>query len=129
MQKLHICFHYQIHQGKNIELASLKGKLILLDFWASGCGPCRLEHKNYLSLYQKYKSKGFEILSVSQDQSRRLWLLAMQKDNMIWKSVWDLNREVTDMYSISAIPANYLINADGFIIAQDIRGVELTKET
>lgn len=114
--------------GNNLNLASLKGKIILLDFWASGCGPCRLEHKNYLEVYKEYRTKGFEILSVSQDQSRKLWVKAMVKDNMIWKSVWDSNRNVTKMYKVTYIPANYLINVDGTIIAQDLRGEKLSNK-
>lgn len=114
--------------GTDLNFASLKGKIILLDFWASGCGPCRLEHKNYLEVYQKYQSKGFEILSVSQDQSKKQWIKAMQKDSMIWKSVWDANIDVTRMYHITGIPANYLINTDGIIIDQDLRGDKLWKK-
>lgn len=113
--------------GNNLELASLKGKIILLDFWASGCGPCRMEHKNYLEVYQKFHAKGFEIFSVSQDQSKKYWLKAMREDNMIWKSVWDSNRAVTKMYKIRSMPANYLINSDGIIIGQDLRGEKLLK--
>lgn len=114
--------------GENMELASLKGRIILLDFWASGCGPCRLEHKNYLEVYQKYQSKGFEILSVSQDQSKRLWIKAMQKDNMIWKSVWDASLDITKMYHITSMPTNYLINVEGRIIEKDLRGAKLFKK-
>jgi peroxiredoxin len=113
--------------GNILELASLKGKIILLDFWASGCGPCRLEHKNYLEFYQKFHAKGFEIFSVSQDQSKKYWLRAMREDNMIWKSVWDSDRTVTKKYRIRSIPANYLINSDGIIIGQDLRGEKLLK--
>lgn len=111
--------------GNNLALASLKGKYILLDFWASGCGPCRMEHKNYLAVYLKFHAKGFEIFSVSQDQSKKYWLRAMREDNMIWKSVWDSNRAVTKKYRIRGIPANYLINSDGIVIGQDLRGEKL----
>jgi peroxiredoxin len=113
--------------GNAIQLDSLQGKVVLIDFWASGCSPCRLEHKNYLEAYQKYQSKGFEILSVSQDQSKSRWIKAMQADNMIWKSVWDANREVTKMYQVFGIPANYLIDPDGVVIKQDLRGGTLAE--
>jgi thiol-disulfide isomerase/thioredoxin len=114
--------------GNNLDFASLNGKIILLDFWASGCGPCRQEHKNYLEVYKKYRAKGFEILSVSQDQSKKQWVKAMVKDNMIWKSVWDSDRKVTKMYSVTNIPANYLINVDGTIIETDLRGDKLSEK-
>ena len=113
--------------GNVVSLESLGGKVVLIDFWASGCGPCRMEHKNYLEVYQKYQPKGFEILSVSQDQSKSRWIKAMHADNMIWKSVLDANREVTKMYQVFAIPANYLVNPDGVVIAQDLRGSELAE--
>ncbi|MFT7157779.1 MAG: peroxiredoxin [Parvicella sp.] len=115
--------------GNEISLESLKGKVILLDFWASGCGPCRKEHKNYFELYKRYKLKGLEIISVSQDQSRKRWLKAMQKDQMIWESVWDEKKMVSiNMYKIASLPNNYLINREGQIIGQQLRGEQLAAD-
>ncbi len=112
--------------GNMLSLASLKGKVILLDFWYSGCGPCRKEHKNYLKAYTDYREKGFEILSVSQDSRRKAWIKAMKEDKMIWKSVLDATREVTTYkYLVSGFPTNYLINAEGKIVAQNLRGEAL----
>lgn len=114
--------------GMKLALSSLKGKIILLDFWDSGCGPCRLEHKNYLEAYKKFQSHGFEILSVSRDQSKRSWLNAMQKDNMIWMSVRDSDKTIIKMYNVSYLPTNYLISKEGIIIDKDLRGDKLLKK-
>lgn len=112
--------------GNNISLNSLKGKVILLDFWFSGCGPCRMEHKNYLEVYQKFRDKGFEILSVSCDKDKNNWLRAMQEDQMIWTCVWDENSNVTtNMYTVTSFPTNYLIDSKGIIIAKNIGGEAL----
>jgi peroxiredoxin len=112
--------------GNYISLNSLKGKVILLDFWFSGCGACRMEHKNYLAFYQKFHNKGFEILSVSRDKNKNNWLKAMQKDQMSWKCVWDETSKVTtNMYLVTMFPTNYLINSKGIIIAKNIRGEAL----
>jgi peroxiredoxin len=112
--------------GTSVSLASLKGKVVLLDFWFAGCAPCRQEHKNYLKAYTEYRQKGFEILSVNIDANKVLWTAAMQQDSMIWKSVWDEGKKVTeDLYHISGYPSNFLINAKGVIVAKDLRGEAL----
>lgn len=116
-------------KGNTISLNSLKGKVVLLDFWSSGCGPCRKEHKNYLVNYKKFRDHNFEILSISIDTDKNRWLEAMQKDQMIWKSVWDADMSITKYtYLVSALPTNYLINRQGIIIAKDIRGSALTNK-
>ena len=112
--------------GNTIRLNNFKGKMVLLDFWASGCGPCRKEHKNYTELYSEFHKKGFEILSVSQDRSKERWQKAMIKDNMFWPSVWDETKEITTyIYLVSAIPQNYLIDRNGIIIAENLKGADL----
>jgi len=112
--------------GKKVSLSKMKGKTVLLDFWFAGCLPCRQEHPNYLQAYQFYRAKGFEILSVNSDSKRELWTNAMQKDSMIWRSVWDPQQKVTSgLYKISNFPTNFLLNTKGEIIAKDLRGEAL----
>ncbi|MBD1363157.1 AhpC/TSA family protein [Mucilaginibacter sp. ZT4R22] len=111
--------------GKPLSLAALKGKVILIDFWASWCAPCRAENPNLAQQYQLYKDKGFEILSVSLDSDKKNWTGAIQQDGMPWKHVSDLkgwNNMVGRLYGIRAVPACFLIDANGKIIATDIRG-------
>jgi peroxiredoxin len=117
--------------GKPISLASLKGKIVLIDFWASWCSPCRAENPNLAEQYKLYKDRGFEILSVSLDSDKKSWLQAIAKDGMPWLHVSDLkgwNNEVGRKYGIRAVPACYLVGADGKIIANDLRGDTLNKK-
>ncbi|MBX3239989.1 MAG: redoxin domain-containing protein [Chitinophagaceae bacterium] len=112
--------------GKIASLSDFKGKLVLLDFWAANCGPCRKEHKNYSAIYHEFKDAGFEIISVSQDRSKKTWQNAMDKDRMSWVSLRDEDMRVsTYLYLVSGIPNNYLISQDGIIIAINLRGAEL----
>jgi peroxiredoxin len=113
--------------GAKVSLSKMKGKVVLLDFWFAACAPCRLEHKNYLQVYQAYREKGFEIFSVNVDEKKEMWTKAMRQDSMIWRSVWDPKKKVTsDRYHVTYFPTNYLINTKGEIIAQDLRGEALT---
>ncbi len=115
--------------GKNISLHSLKGKVVLLDFWASWCGPCRKENPNVVKLYNEYKDKGFTIYSYSLDQDKNKWANAIQADGLIWPNhVSDLkgwNAAGGAIYGVNSIPQTYLIGADGKIIAVGLRGIEL----
>ncbi len=114
--------------GTEIKFSSIKSKIILLDFWGSGCGPCRKEHKNYEQLYNDFKDKGFEIVSISTDQSKKRLIDAMIKDKMTWVSLWDANMEIyRDLYNVKALPTNYLI-ADGKVLAINLRGEDLRHE-
>lgn len=117
--------------GKPIKLSDFKGKYVLVDFWASWCGPCRAENPNVLKAYSKYHDKGLEILGVSLDTDKTAWLKAISDDKLIWKQVSDLKgwkNEVGVLYGIKAVPSNYLIDPTGRVIAMDIRGEFLNKK-
>jgi peroxiredoxin len=113
---------------KEITLASYKGKYVLLEFWASWCGPCRAESPNVLQAYNKYKDEGFDVLSVSLDHEKKNWEAAIQKDGLLWTQVSDLKgwkNEVATLYGVQAVPANFLIDPTGKIVAQNLRGEDL----
>lgn len=113
-------------QGDTIKLSSTRGKVVLLDFWAAWCTPCRLENPNLVKAYDQYRSKGFEIFQVSLDKTKETWLKGIEDDNLgKWIHVSDLkywNSLVVPLYSIESIPANFLLDKDGKIIASNLRG-------
>ncbi|MCP4521186.1 MAG: AhpC/TSA family protein [Cytophagales bacterium] len=115
--------------GKNIALSSLKGKVVLIDFWASWCGPCRRENPNVVKLYQEYRDKGFTVYSVSLDSKQANWVKAIQKDNLSWGShVSELkkwNSSAARAYRVRSIPTTYLIDENGVIIGKNLRGQAL----
>lgn len=114
--------------GKPISLSSFKGKYVLVDFWASWCGPCRAENPNVVKAYNEFKDKGFTILGVSFDSKKENWLKAVEKDKLTWTQVSDLggwNNAVGKMYGIRSIPQNILIDKEGKIIAKNLRGEDL----
>jgi len=117
--------------GNILTLSSLRGKVVLIDFWASWCGPCRKENPNVVALYMKYKDKGFEILGVSLDRDREKWLQAIKDDGLVWKHNSDLQfwkSQAAKAYGISSIPATYLVGPDGRIIAKKLRGASLEEK-
>ncbi|HEY0273218.1 MAG TPA: TlpA disulfide reductase family protein, partial [Chitinophaga sp.] len=117
--------------GKEVSLASFKGKYVLVDFWASWCGPCRAENPNVVKAYNTYKDKGFTILSVSLDDSKTKWEDAIAKDGLLWTHVSDLKgwkNAVAEQYGIRAIPQNLLLDAEGKIIGKNLRGDALDKK-
>jgi peroxiredoxin len=114
--------------GKPISLASYKGSYVLVDFWASWCVPCRQENPNVIAAYQKYKGKNFQVLGISLDTKKDLWLKAIADDKLPWKQVCDFKAdksEVTQMYNVSIIPANVLVDPNGKIVGKDLRGKAL----
>jgi len=115
--------------GKTIALSSLKGKVVLVDFWASWCRPCRAENPNVVRMYNTYKDKGFEVYSISLDKDKAPWIKAISDDQLIWPShVSDLGywqSSVVKQYNISGIPFTCLLDKEGKIVAKGLRGEEL----
>lgn len=115
--------------GSLLKLSDLKGKVVLIDFWASWCGPCRKENPNVVKLYQKYADKGFTVLSVSLDKDKNAWLEAIKRDNLSWPNhVSDLkawSNEAAQQYRVTGIPFTVLVDKEGKIINTNLRGAEL----
>ncbi len=115
---------------KELALSSFKGKIVLLDFWASWCGPCRKEMPNVVKAYAKFKDKGFEIYGVSLDQDKTRWVDAIAKDGITWPQVSDLkywDSYAAKLYAVEGIPYTVLLDKEGKIIAKNLRGAELEK--
>lgn len=117
--------------GQITSLSSLKGKVVLLDFWASWCGPCRKTNKQVQPIYKKYKDKGFEIFSVSVDASKPAWLNAVKQDNIIWPHVIDTRaatgNQLTNIWNLRYIPSTFLLDKEGKIVAVSPEKNELEK--
>ena len=120
--------------GDTVKLSSLRGKMVLIDFWASWCGPCRKENPNVVKAFNEYKDKyfqagdGFTIYGVSLDKSDEQWKKAIENDKLTWTNVSDLqywNSEAGRVYQVSSIPCNFLIDGNGVIVAKNLRGEAL----
>jgi thiol-disulfide isomerase/thioredoxin len=116
-----------------ISLSSFRGKYVLIDFWASWCGPCRAENPTLVKAYEKYKGEKFEILGVSLDGegAKEKWMKAIKDDGLTWPQISDLKywkSEVVKLYGIQGIPLNFLIDPDGKIIGRSLRGAALEQK-
>ncbi|MBL7816640.1 MAG: TlpA family protein disulfide reductase [Saprospiraceae bacterium] len=114
------------------KLSDLKGKIVLIDFWASWCGPCRKENPTVVAAYKKYRDKGFEVFSVSLDQDRTRWINAIEQDGLIWSNhVSDLRywqNEAATKYGVTSIPKTVLLDRNGIITDHNLRGEALVKK-
>lgn len=124
-------FTQKTPEGQELSLSSLRGKVVLIDFWASWCGPCRKENPNVVKMYEVYKEKGFEILGVSLDRNKESWVAAIEKDGLTWPHVSDLQgwgNQVAKSFNITAIPHTILVDREGKIIARNLRGPSLEQK-
>ncbi len=121
-------FSLKTPEGVSLKLSDLRGKYILIDFWASWCAPCRKENPNIVRLHNRFKDKGFDILGVSLDRDSSAWVNAIKDDQLNWSQVSDLkywDSEAAGLYNVTGIPATYLIDPKGVIVGRNLRGQEL----
>lgn len=124
-------FTLETPEGTPFSLSSLKGKVVVIDFWASWCGPCRRENPHMVEMYNEVHNKGVEFLGVSLDKDKENWLKAIEDDQLTWNHVSDLkywNSEAAKLYGVNSIPATVLIDQNGTIVAKKLFGDELKAE-
>nr|WP_299066837.1 AhpC/TSA family protein [uncultured Allomuricauda sp.] len=127
----YVDFEMTDQKGNINKLSNYDGKIVLLEFWASWCTPCRQENPNLVKTYENFKQKGFEVFAVSIDNDKSSWLKAIEKDNLNWKHVSDLNGNGNSaglIYGVNGIPDNFLIDTSGKIIARNLRGEKLNEK-
>lgn len=118
-------------KGRTLKLSSLRGNVVLIDFWASWCKPCRMENPNVVKVYKKYHKKGFEIFGVSLDKNKTPWVNAIKQDGLPWKHVSDLQgwqSVASQLYMVNSIPFTVLLDKEGKVIATNLRGAELEQK-
>ena len=121
-------FTLQTPGGESVAMYSVKGKLKIIDFWASWCGPCRQENPNMVKLYNEYKDKGLAVISVSLDERKNKWEEAIEKDGLTWLHLSDLKgwqSDVVKKYNIDAVPTIFVLDENNRIIAKNLRGEKL----
>ncbi|TLX75296.1 AhpC/TSA family protein [Labilibacter sediminis] len=114
--------------GESLALSSLKGKYVLVDFWASWCKPCREENPNVVKAYNDFSAKGFDVLGVSLDRDSAAWKQAIKDDGLVWNQVIDGNGDIASTYGVSGIPFTLLLDKEGKIVAKNLRGEALTNK-
>jgi peroxiredoxin len=118
-------------EGKSFTVANYKGKVVLVDFWATWCGPCRVELPNVIETYEKFHAKGFEVMGISLDSDKDALLKYIKAKNMPWQQYFDgkgWENKLSQQFGVTGIPATFLLDGEGKVIAKDIRGDELGKQ-
>jgi peroxiredoxin len=119
-------FKLTSNNGDQVALSSLQGSIVLVDFWASWCAPCRRENPNLVNEFKKFNSKGFTILSVSVDSDQDAWRKAIVEDGLTWTQLIDTAGIANSLYGVRSIPTTYLLDKDGIIIGKNLKGEQLT---